>query len=188
MASTKTSQTPLYRKSERLRRTVYQDRSASAADVARYYRRAAKVAAEVKKAAPGDISWRLIKVDFDKAPRLSGASKSEIDRKRLELASALGSVVGAASRARPARDVSRSVSHSNIDKSGFRRGQYVGYGGGLVFRIKREGSGWRATEQGKGTPSFYGKTLGEISKQLRALPSMARDPRRKARRIERVWR
>lgn len=38
----------------------------------------------------------------------------------------------------------------NIEKSAFRRGEYVGYGGGLVFHIRRDGRDWIATAQGSG--------------------------------------
>lgn len=31
-------------------------------------------------------------------------------------------------------------SYTNIEKSAFRKGEYVGYGGGRVWRIKRVGS------------------------------------------------
>lgn len=36
----------------------------------------------------------------------------------------------------------------NIEKSAFRRGEYVGYGGGLVFHIRRDGRDWFAIAQG----------------------------------------
>lgn len=38
----------------------------------------------------------------------------------------------------------------NIEKSAFRRGEYVGYGGGLVFHIRRDGRDWFAIAQGTG--------------------------------------
>ena len=34
---------------------------------------------------------------------------------------------------------------SNIEKSGFHRGQYVGYGGGLIWRIRKTRTGWEMT-------------------------------------------
>ena len=32
----------------------------------------------------------------------------------------------------------------NIEKSAFRAGEYVGYGRGRVWRIRRDGKAWRA--------------------------------------------
>lgn len=55
-------------------------------------------------------------------------------------------------------------SYPNIDRSGFRRGQHVGYGNG-TFRIVNTGNGYRATEQRTGE-SFAGNSLGHISQQL----------------------
>lgn len=52
----------------------------------------------------------------------------------------------------------------NIEKSGFHRGEYVGYGGG-VWRIVRYGKGWNA---GRKDPQahFTAPTLEEVSKIL----------------------
>lgn len=38
----------------------------------------------------------------------------------------------------------------NIEKSAFRRGEYVGYSNGLVFRICRDGRDWYAIAEGTG--------------------------------------
>lgn len=38
----------------------------------------------------------------------------------------------------------------NIEKSAFRRGEYVGYASGLVFRICKDGRDWIASAQGAG--------------------------------------
>ena len=39
---------------------------------------------------------------------------------------------------------------TNIEKSAFRPGEYVGYAGGLVFHIRRDGREWIATATGAG--------------------------------------
>ena len=39
---------------------------------------------------------------------------------------------------------------SNIEKSAFRRGEYIGYAAGLVFHIRRDGREWIARAQGAG--------------------------------------
>ena len=59
--------------------------------------------------------------------------------------------------------------HHNLEPSGFHRGQYVGYGGGKVWRIERvtHAKVWRAT-----TPGFYAietPTLKELSAKLEAV-------------------
>lgn len=59
---------------------------------------------------------------------------------------------------------SRGGSYMNIERSAFRKGQHVGYGGG-TFRIAKSGSGYRATEQHTGE-SFSGVSLGHVSQQL----------------------
>lgn len=53
----------------------------------------------------------------------------------------------------------------NIEKSGFHRGEYVGYGGG-VWRIVRYGKGWNAGRQGEPREHFTASTLEEVSKIL----------------------
>jgi hypothetical protein len=39
---------------------------------------------------------------------------------------------------------------SNIEKSAFRRGEYVGYAAGLVWHIRKDGREWIATARGAG--------------------------------------
>ena len=56
----------------------------------------------------------------------------------------------------------------NIDKSAFRRGEYVGYADG-VWRIKRRGSaGWEADRQVRDGHMNYqrAETLGAMSRKL----------------------
>lgn len=56
---------------------------------------------------------------------------------------------------------------NNIDKSFFRKGQYVGYAGGRLYRIKKSGFGyWDAISQTLPIDSFKGKTLEDISAML----------------------
>lgn len=59
---------------------------------------------------------------------------------------------------------SRGGSYPNIDRSGFRKGQHVGYGDG-TFRITNLGTGYLATEQRTGE-SFRGDSLGHMSSIL----------------------
>lgn len=59
---------------------------------------------------------------------------------------------------------SRGGSYQNIDRSGFRKGEHVGYGDG-TFRITNLGAGYLATEQRTGE-SFRGDSLGHVSSQL----------------------
>ncbi len=62
----------------------------------------------------------------------------------------------------------------NIEKSAFKRGEYVGYGHGLVWRVKRTNSSygnWIAWPQVRdeaimSTFPLYGFTLADLSKQL----------------------
>jgi hypothetical protein len=55
---------------------------------------------------------------------------------------------------------------SNIEKSAFRPGQYVGYGGGTVWRISRHGRDyWAAIAQGR-PDVFSARTLRDISVRL----------------------
>jgi len=55
------------------------------------------------------------------------------------------------------------LSFHNIDKSAFRKGQYVGYANGTIWRIKRTYGGWTASNGGQ---SFTRRTLAEVSKAL----------------------
>jgi hypothetical protein len=58
---------------------------------------------------------------------------------------------------------------SNIEKSAFRPGQYVGYGGGTVWRISRHGRDyWAAIAQGR-PDVFSARTLRDISAKLSAM-------------------
>lgn len=62
----------------------------------------------------------------------------------------------------------------NIEKSAFRRGEYVGYAHG-VWRIRRAGNGWLARHQ-DGTaprPSESARTLEELSEKLDAVAGRA---------------
>jgi hypothetical protein len=56
----------------------------------------------------------------------------------------------------------------NIEKSAFRRGEYVGYGGGYVWRIMKHDSGWYAyARDGKGL--LRGLRLKDLQAQLEAI-------------------
>lgn len=62
-------------------------------------------------------------------------------------------------------------SYHNIERSAFRKGEHVGYGGG-TFKISKYGSpgsetAYRATEQSTGE-TFHGRNLGHVSEQLTA--------------------
>ena len=58
----------------------------------------------------------------------------------------------------------------NIEKSAFRHGEYIGYGGGLVWRVYKQGrKDWRAfprNAHGIGWRCLFGNTLTEISNKL----------------------
>ena len=57
--------------------------------------------------------------------------------------------------------------YSNIDKSAFRKGQYVGYAIGKVWRIYKDANGrWHATAQGR---IIFGATLRDVSEQLASM-------------------
>ena len=58
--------------------------------------------------------------------------------------------------------------YSNIDKSAFRKGQYVGYAIGKVWRIYKDASSgfWYATSQGK---LVSGNTLRDVSEKLASM-------------------
>jgi hypothetical protein len=53
----------------------------------------------------------------------------------------------------------------NIEKSGFHRGEYVGYGGG-VWRIVKYGTGWNAGRQGEPRAYFTAPSLAAVSAKL----------------------
>ena len=72
----------------------------------------------------------------------------------------------------------------NIEKSGFRRGEYVGYGSGTVWRIVKNGKLWNATARDSlpnNLPNFYGRTtLKEISDVIEnANAGVKRNPTKK---------
>ena len=63
----------------------------------------------------------------------------------------------------------------NIEKSGFRKGEYVGYAGGVVWEIKRDSCNfWKAQPQAVGNrysaeimaARLYSETLWELSTKL----------------------
>lgn len=63
-------------------------------------------------------------------------------------------------------------SFHNIEKSAFRRFEYVGYAAGRVFRIRKSGFGyWEAwqNEPGVGLPYFRAKGLEAVSAKLEEL-------------------
>lgn len=51
------------------------------------------------------------------------------------------------------------MSHHNIEKSAYRKGEYVGYADG-AWRISRNGNGWQAR---KGAHCLIASTLGHLS-------------------------
>lgn len=58
------------------------------------------------------------------------------------------------------------MNYDNIEKSEFKKGEYVGYGSGAVWRIVKSGKMWDASSHGgeESAHSFYRrKTLNEIS-------------------------
>lgn len=61
--------------------------------------------------------------------------------------------------------MSHKRSHPNIDRSAFRRGEYVGYALGLWFVRRQTSGGWRATKR-EGFDSLTGETLTDISERL----------------------
>lgn len=60
----------------------------------------------------------------------------------------------------------------NIERSGFRPGEYVGYLHGYAVRIIRGEAGWRvvgyccAAKEGQPAPYMYARTLTVLSKLL----------------------
>lgn len=80
-------------------------------------------------------------------------------------------------------------SYPNIDKSAFRRGEYVGYADG-VWNIKplhsNHGSGWQARHRDDPEmPTLRGKTLADISKDLETIAARANERRYKVDKSER---
>jgi hypothetical protein len=60
----------------------------------------------------------------------------------------------------------------NIEKSAFRRFEYVGYAGGKVYRVRKTGyGGWEAWagEPGYGSPFMTAPTLAALSDKLAKL-------------------
>jgi hypothetical protein len=60
----------------------------------------------------------------------------------------------------------------NIEKSGFRRGEYVGYGGGKVWRIKKTNSSfgnWFAHNQDSYNEQLYAMRLSDLQAKLEAM-------------------
>lgn len=60
-------------------------------------------------------------------------------------------------------------SFPNIEKSVFRKGQYVGYGGGFVWRITKSTSSfgvWCARNTSKENTMLWAWTLAEMSNKL----------------------
>lgn len=54
----------------------------------------------------------------------------------------------------------------NIEKSAFRKGEYVGYWNGPVIRIRKKGKYWLAAAKGK---TIYATTLEQMSRELEKL-------------------
>lgn len=60
-------------------------------------------------------------------------------------------------------------SFHNIEKSGFHKGEYVGYAGGTVWRItKIDGRRWHVRQQRGGGGLFTRNSLAEVSAALEA--------------------
>jgi hypothetical protein len=60
----------------------------------------------------------------------------------------------------------------NIEKSVFRKGEYVGYGGGKVWHIRKSDSSfgnWFARNQSNGNEYFFSMRLTDMQKQLETL-------------------
>jgi hypothetical protein len=66
----------------------------------------------------------------------------------------------------------------NIERSEFKRGEYVGYADG-VWRIAKGGQGWSATHRENKHPSHSARTLEEISDYLDGIKPAKANPRRK---------
>jgi hypothetical protein len=66
----------------------------------------------------------------------------------------------------------------NIEKSAIRRFEYVGYGGGAVYRVRKHGcGGWEAFARAPWMDCQYlrADTLAKLSAKLEALPQPAID-------------
>jgi len=61
----------------------------------------------------------------------------------------------------------------NIDKSAFRRGEYVGYANG-IWRVKRAGPVWNASKRDAPFSFLSAPTLRELSEKLAIYPASAR--------------
>lgn len=72
---------------------------------------------------------------------------------------------------------------NHIEKSGFHRGQYVGYGGGRVWRIVKKKHGWHAHTQpdGKAHQEYDTITLQEMERVLAGLDVRGNPTKRKPR-------
>ena len=77
-------------------------------------------------------------------------------------------------------------SFSNIEKSGFHKGEYVGYGGGDVWRIRKAQYGWQAIAP-KTHQLATGKTLDEISRHLLSLKAIRPNPAQRAPKSSSTW-
>lgn len=63
-------------------------------------------------------------------------------------------------------------SYPNIEKSAFRKGEYVGYCDGVWhIRPKARGGLWGATKRDSNEPTIFAETLGELSVKLTSLES-----------------
>jgi hypothetical protein len=58
------------------------------------------------------------------------------------------------------------MSLHNIEKSAFRKGEYVGYACGLVFHIRKDGREWIAYAQGSGIRPIVCPSLALMSVAL----------------------
>ena len=54
----------------------------------------------------------------------------------------------------------------NIEKSAFRKGEYVGYACGFVFHIRKDGRDWIAYAQGSGLSPIVRPSLALMSVAL----------------------
>lgn len=64
------------------------------------------------------------------------------------------------------------MSLHNIEKSAFRKGEYVGYGGGKVWRIKKtnnSNANWFAHNRDKYNEQLWAMRLTDMQKQLETL-------------------
>ena len=56
--------------------------------------------------------------------------------------------------------------YTNIEKSAFRKGEYVGYACGLVWNIRKDGREWIATAHGAGLRPCTAPSLALLSVAL----------------------